>query len=154
MAGINIRTKGATGEREICSALNEIIVGVMMELGYAAPDKAIVQRNQNQTAVGGKDLSNTFDLAIEVKRQEQLAVNTWWAQCVRQAERNNEKPILIYRQNRMSWRVVLMVGLPLPGVNGSGTAITYARGEISWEHFLSWFKAYAKRKLMVEAPVT
>lgn len=149
---INIRTKGATGEREICAALNEIIVSVMMKLGYDIPDKAIVQRNQNQTAVGGKDLSNTFDLAIEVKRQEQLAVNTWWKQCVAQAERNNEKPVLIYRQNRMSWRVVMLVGLPLPGANGSGTAVMYVRGEFSWNDFLTWFRIYAERKLMNEAP--
>lgn len=152
MSSINIRNKGATGEREIANALNDILYEVLNELGMPLPVAPIIQRNQNQTAVGGKDLSNTFDLAIEVKRQEQLSVNTWWAQCVRQAERNNEKPILIYRQNRMSWRVVMMVGIPMPGANGSGTAIMNVRGEILWENFLTWFRTYAKRKLMYEDP--
>lgn len=149
---INVRTKGATGEREIANALNDILYEVLAELGMDKPDAPIIQRNQNQTAVGGKDLTNTFDLAIEVKRQEQLSVNTWWAQCVRSAERNKEKPVLIYRQNRMSWRVVMMVGIPLPGVNGSGMSIMNVRGEISWENFLTWFRTYSKRKLMFEDP--
>lgn len=148
--GINIRTKGATAEREICDTLNFIIRLCLQELGEPVPEKPIVQRNQNQTAVGGKDLSNTFDLAIEVKRQEQLSVNTWWKQCVSQAERNNEKPVLIYRQNRQSWRVVLIGQLSVPSLNGSGTALMQARCEISWEDFQSWFKVYAKRKIQTE----
>lgn len=148
--GIDIRTKGATAEREVCDALNAIIRHCLQELGEAVPDKPIVQRNQNQTAVGGKDLSNTFDLAIEVKRQEQLSVNTWWKQCVSQAERNNEKPVLIYRQNRQAWRVVMLGNLGLPSLSGSGEAHMKVRCEISWEDFKVWFTHYAKRKIQLE----
>ena len=104
--GINIRAKGAGGEREICDVLNSIIQDTMRILKF--PPKEVeaagrtVQRNQNQSAVGGNDLTNTFGLSIEVKRQEQLAINTWWAQCLAAANRNNEHPVLLYRQNGKS----------------------------------------------------
>ena len=54
--GINIRAKGAGGEREICDVLNSIIRDTMRILKL--PPKEVeaacrtVQRNQNQSAVG------------------------------------------------------------------------------------------------------
>jgi hypothetical protein len=106
---INIRAKGQTGEREIADMLNYIVYKLMKELKFPEQEclKGIstIQRNQNQSAVGGNDLTNCFGLSIEVKRQEQLSVNTWWKQCITAADRNNEMPVLIYRQNRKSWHV-------------------------------------------------
>lgn len=113
---INIRQKGQTGEREIASMLNFIVYSVMKEMDFPEEEclKGMqrIQRNQLQTAIGGNDLTDCFGFSIEVKRQEQLAVATWWNQCVAAAERNNETPVLIYRQNRKAWRVraVGMVG--------------------------------------------
>jgi hypothetical protein len=117
---INIRNKGQTGEREIADILNFIVYSVMKEKNFPEEEclKGIsrIQRNQNQSAVGGNDLTDCFGLSIEVKRQEQLAVSTWWTQCIAAANRNNEMPVLIYRQNRKAWRVraIGMVG----GVSG------------------------------------
>lgn len=147
---INVRQKGAEGEREVAKALEAIIRKAYNDLGYPLPDTAIVQRNQNQSAVGGSDLTNTYGLAIEVKRQEALSVNTWWKQCVASAERNGELPVLVYRQNRKAWHVVMRGELPLPAVNGSMGATMSVVMDISWEQFLQWFALYVKRKLLVE----
>lgn len=139
---INIRAKGQNGEREVQQALEPIVRRVMQQLGHPLPEKAIVQRNQNQSAVGGADLTGTFGLSIEVKRQESLSINTWWAQCVKAAQENNEIPVLLYRQNGKKWKAVLMVDVPL-----HNTAAMVLRAEISWDDFLGWFEVWVRRKL-------
>ena len=147
---INIRQKGAEGEREIYRLLNPAIQHVMTQLGYPQDqiDKAAtcVQRNQNQTAVGGNDLVGTFGLSIEVKRQEALSVNTWWKQCVDAAARNNEQPVLMYRQNGKKWRVVTYSYLPLPVAQGS--ALHQVRSEFSMDEFLEYFKVVVYHRLL------
>lgn len=148
MTTINVRQKGAEGEREVAKALNAVILRALNEQGHNVPDTDIVQRNQNQTAVGGNDLSNVFGLSVEVKRQEQLAINAWWAQCVAAAARNAETPVLIYRQNRKAWRVVMNAELPLPMAQGSYRAAKVCRVELSWDDFLEWFYQHVTRKLL------
>ena len=144
--GINIRAKGACGEREICDVLNSIIQDTMRILKF--PSKEVeaagrtVQRNQNQSAVGGNDLTNTFGLSIEVKRQEQLAINTWWDQCLAAANRNNEHPVLLYRQNGKKWRCVTIAYLELPNAK-----FTKVRVEMEFEEFKSWFHGWVREKL-------
>lgn len=147
MATINIRQKGANGERELATELNTAINVVKMQLGMTITADAIVQRNQNQSAVGGCDLVGTFGFAIEVKRQEQLNINTWWAQCVKSAEHLDEEPVLIYRQNGKKWRVVMLCELPVPGVNRKRVQ---ARCEISFEDFLEVFKAAVKDQFLFQ----
>lgn len=143
---INIRQKGAEGEREVYKALNPIIQRVMLELGFPAAEvnaaANAVQRNQNQSAVGGNDLTNTFGMSIEVKRQEALSINTWWKQCCEAAERNMEHPVLLYRQNGKKWRCVTTgyVELPLG-------KFSQARVEFGWETFLQWFEQWVRVKL-------
>lgn len=145
---INIRQKGAEGEREIYKALNPLIQKVMRDMGFPEDQvklaKNAVQRNQNQSAVGGNDLTNTFGLSIEVKRQEQLSVNTWWAQCEAAAERNDEHPVLLYRQNGKKWRCVTMAFLELPSQK-----FQYVRVEFDWDTFLKWFEKWVYEKLML-----
>lgn len=140
---INIRQKGQEGEREIQRALEPIVRDLMAKHGYPVPDKPVIQRNQNQSAVGGSDLSNTFGLCIEVKRQEQLAVNTWWAQCEKAARDNNERAVLLYRQNGKKWKCVLNAWLPLVG----NDAQRQSRVSIEWEDFLLWFEVWVTRCL-------
>lgn len=139
---INIRQKGQEGEREIQRALEPIIRKVMSEGGFPLPDKPIVQRNQNQSSVGGSDLSNTFGLAIEVKRQEQLSIGTWWKQCEKAAKESAEYPVLLYRQNGKKWKCVTLVWLTL-----HGGAQQQARAEMDWDSFLHWFEEWVRRKL-------
>lgn len=143
---IDVRQKGASGEREICDAMNFIIHNVMKNMGFPAEDclKAMssVQRNQNQSAVGGNDLTNTFGLSIEVKRQEALSINTWWKQCEAAAHRNNERPVLLYRQNRGKWKCITYVWIPLP--NGRSVQ---SRAEFDFDTFKEWFAHWVETKL-------
>ena len=143
---INIRQKGAEGEREVARSLNSIINAVLKAHNIPVPDKDVVQRNQNQSAVGGGDLSNVFGLSVEVKRQEQLAVNTWWAQCEASADRNNELPVLVYRVNRAKWRVVMYGELMLFSPTGTSRSMK-VRCEVEWEPFLQWFYHWVDAKI-------
>lgn len=148
---INIRQKGAEGERQVIKMLTPIIQDVMRALEFpedkiAAALKS-VQRNQNQSAVGGNDLSNTFGLSIEVKRQEQLAINTWWAQCEAAAQRNDELPVLIFKQNNKPWRFITWGFLHCPGTEGGWTSVR-ARVEFNEETFKKWFTEWVRGKLM------
>lgn len=143
---MNIRQKGFGAEREIATLLNGLVARAMRELGF--PPEAIaaaaktVQRNQNQSAVGGNDLTNTFGLGIEVKRQEQLSINTWWKQCCEGAQRNGELPVLLFRQNKQKWRCITLLELDCP--LGEGRTV---RAEIDLPTFEQWFVDWVKAKL-------
>jgi hypothetical protein len=147
---IDVRQKGAEGERQVYKMLNDIIVEVMAAMAFPAEDiekaKTMVQRNQNQSAVGGNDLTNTFGMSIEVKRQEQLSVNTWWEQCKKAAEKNNELPVLMYRQNRKPWRIRTYTFLHVPSKDG-GWGSVQAVAEFDEATFKSWFRAWVIGKL-------
>lgn len=143
---INIRAKGQNGEREIADMLNFIIHSEMKKMGFPEDQclKAMttVQRNQNQSAVGGNDLTNCMGLSIEVKRQEALSVNTWWKQCVAAAVRNNEMPVLMYRQNRKPWHVRTNAWVGLP--DGSHCQLHV---DFDIEQFKTWFSTWVRIKL-------
>jgi len=150
--GIDVRQKGAEGEREVAKILNAIIGEVMVAMAYPAEQVAAaqrsVQRNQNQTAVGGCDLTNVFGLAVEVKRQEQLSIGTWWRQCVAAAERNNELPVLMYRQNRKAWHVRTYAWLALPGAEpGSWSRQQKIVAEFDMDTFRQWFAQWVRGRL-------
>lgn len=142
---INVRTKGQEGEREVAKILNAIVATVRNEQKlpqYATQDE-LFQRNQNQSAVGGSDLSCPIPLEIEIKRQEQLSVNTWWKQCVASAERTGGIPILIFRQNRKAWRILMYGDIPLqPQGSSCYATLGPVRVEIDLDTFKSWFKNY------------
>lgn len=139
---INIRAKGQNGEREVQQALEAIVREAMLNLGYALPEKPIIQRNQNQSAVGGSDLVGTFGMCIEIKRQETLSVNSWWKQCSAAADYAGEHPVLLYRQNGKKWRCVTLGWLPL-----ASYSYYHARIEMDWETFLAWFRNWVVMKL-------
>jgi hypothetical protein len=147
---INSRTKGQTGERAIATKLNGIVVKVRQDrnLPVLNTNDLPFQRNQNQSAVGGDDLTNPYYLSIEVKRQEALSINTWWKQCVASAERFKGVPILVFKQNHKAWRVIMNGHLRLDPLHVQ----TYAsvgplRCEVTIEVFEEWFKNYYERWL-------
>jgi hypothetical protein len=154
--GINAQAKGKEGERQVARALNEVVGKVLQAQQW--PDDMVkaaekcIQRNQNQSAVGGSDLSNVFGLAVEVKRQETLSLEAWWRQCVDSAMRNKEIPVLVYRQNNKAWNVVMYLQNPLPVVQGVQGVAPYAsltvRAQMPWDEFLSWFEQWVHRKLL------
>lgn len=140
--GINIRQKGAEAEREVMKILNAIVQEVRTVNGLAefATEDLPFQRNQNQSAVGGDDLTNPFKLSIEVKRQEALSINTWWKQCVSSACRSDGYAILIFRQSRKPWRVMLSAPIPV----SPHVSIGPVRVEIDIDTFRTWFREYYK----------
>ena len=136
--GINIRAKGANGEREVATMMNDIVERVCKEEGLPLPPKPVIQRNQNQSAVGGSDLTNPFGYAIEVKRQETLAVNTWWKQCEVASAEFGGTPVVIYRQNgKRKWNVVMYAFLPV----WKSTGYVKARVTVDWDDFAQQFEA-------------
>jgi Holliday junction resolvase len=145
--GINIRAKGQNGERELQTVLESIVREQYAILGRVLPDKPIVQRNQNQSAVGGCDLVGTFGLAIEVKRQEALSINTWWQQTVISAQETGGIPVLLYRQNGKKWKCVVNAHLPLPLFDEYQVA--GVRCEIDFESFKQWFALHVRNSLLM-----
>lgn len=96
--GVSERNKGKSGERELGRLLGE-------RLGYD------VTRNLDQSRDGGCDLIGVGAFALEVKRQEKLALVSWWAQACEQAARAGLIPCLAYRQSRRPWRFILPLGV-------------------------------------------
>jgi hypothetical protein len=151
--GINIRAKGQVGEREIADDLNAIITVVRAQLGLPALTKPQVQRNQQQSAVGGCDLVGTYGFAIEVKRQETLSINSWWAQCLASAKALNGIPVLLFRQNakpgqRTKWRCITVAEFQ------GATAQSYFpfRVELDYDDFKEWFRWHVRANLRAEHP--
>lgn len=133
---VNARTKGAVGEREVAALLNKIVAKVRADQGFPVLEKRdeIFQRNQNQSAVGGSDLTNCLGLAIEVKRQQTLSIEAWWKQCIESATRVDGIPILIFRQNGKPWRVCMFGELPF--------SLVGVKCEITIDLFKQWFARY------------
>lgn len=130
---IRSRNKGKVGEREVCVMLRATVARAHVELGL--PPVVDIKRNLMQCAEGGYDIEGLPWLAIEVKRQERLEVERWWQQAVAQAERADRLPVLIYRQSRKKWRVVMYGGVqPMSAKNGW----SYMEVEIDIEAFLRW----------------
>jgi hypothetical protein len=145
---VNIRQKGFNAEREVAKILNGLVMDVMRSLGF--PEDRIIsaattiQRNQNQSAVGGADLSNTFGLAIEVKRHENCSgINGWWNQCVAAANRNGEIPVLLYRPSHSKWRCQTLMQPEYPTEDGR-----MFRAEMDFESFQMWFKDWVRLKIL------
>jgi len=87
------RNKGNAGERELFKLLSA-------ELGF------MVNRNLSQTRGGGADCIEIKGWAVECKRQEKLALSSWWQQTLDQCK-ENENPILFFRQSRYPWSAMI-----------------------------------------------
>ena len=93
------RTKGQCGEREFLKLLQSLL-----------NDRGVpctLQRNYDQTAVGGADCVGLPELAIEIKRHETLSIPAWWRQAINQAEKLDRIPVLAYRQSRKPWTILV-----------------------------------------------
>ena len=119
------RTKGASAEREVIKLLEPIV----REEGGG-----LLFRNLEQVRSGGHDIIGLDWLAIEVKRCETLAVDAWWAQAVQQAGADRI-PVLIYRQSRKAWTVVMWGGVTAPD-----RSLFHARVTITFYDFQQWLR--------------
>ncbi len=145
---INSRSKGRAGEQEVCRWLNSIAAEAYRSKGLEPPETPIFQRNQNQTAVGGSDITNPYSLCIEVKRHEQLAVDTWWQQCYEGSVAFGGIPVLLYRQNgKRKWRAVMMVHVPLP--NKEFYSFLPVRAELRHEDFERFLFSWVLDKIIL-----
>ena len=143
---IHVVNKGKEGEREVVRELAYIIEQcIKSEPGWDEETirtlREAPQRNQNQSAVGGGDI-NLLGISFEVKRQEALSVNAWWAQCVKSANRNGDVPVLLYRQNRKAWHVVMVAELRYSSSGSISDRVT-----IDFDTFKSWFYQWVKQKV-------
>lgn len=144
---VHARNKGANAEREVVRILNDIILRVIAANDHwddvsKASALACIQRNQMQSAIGGHDLNGVFGMSVEIKRVEQLNINSWWKQCVEQSERNKEHPVLLYRQSHQPWRCVTMGHAPLPGGR-----MSTMRVEMEQDAFTIWFYQWVYYKM-------
>lgn len=128
---VHVVNKGKNGEREVVNLLQPYVSRVYEGLGMEAPD---LLRNQMQTAVGGYDIVGLPWLALEVKRQEQLSLNAWWAQ-VTKAAKPEQVPVVIFRQNRQKWQVLMPAWL-----HTGGQGHMQIRAQCTLEDFLGWFE--------------
>lgn len=123
-------SKGKRGEREVVKLLQPIVDKVFGDRGLEIPK---MFRNQNQSALGGYDIDGIDWLALEVKRQENLSINSWWKQAVRQASME-QVPVLIYKQNHKKWKVQMFGYLDCGGMR------VKTKVEITLEAFLIYFE--------------
>lgn len=128
---VHVVNKGKNGEREVVNLLQPYVTRVYAGLGMEAPD---LLRNQMQTAVGGYDIVGLPWLALEVKRQEQLSLNAWWAQ-VTKAAKPEQVPVVIFRQNRQKWQALMPAWL-----HTGGQGHMQIRAQCTLEDFLHWFE--------------
>jgi len=117
------RNKGHDGEREMVRLLGAVVEEIV--------GRQMLKRNLNQTRDGGHDIAGLDFLALEVKRQETLDVESWWRQTLTQAEKaGGLTPVLVYRQNGRKWQV-MMLGEVGP---------IFCRVQISFEDFKRWLR--------------
>lgn len=100
MGGLRSKRKGASGEREAGKVLAEML-GLSENL----------QRNLGQARAGGCDHTGLSKWAIEVKRQETLALGAWWKQAQEQADALGRMPLVMFRQNNKPWRFLIPASL-------------------------------------------
>ena len=111
MGGSMSRDKGQRAERAAIKLLQPVVNKVYAKYGRDAP---VLQRNQLQSHMGGEDMVGLLWLALEVKHQEALNVEAWWAQCVKQCKGIRE-PVLLYKQNNVKWRVRIWAAIVVHG---------------------------------------
>lgn len=132
---MNIRNKGKRGEREVAELLDSTWEKIQRKKDPSGPILRIASTFHDK----GADLYSIEGLAIEVKRHETLNLNSWWRQAEIQADNLGAIPIVMYRQNRKAWSVMLPAYLLVVGA--SGYLIT------TWEVFEVWLEHYLSRSV-------
>lgn len=129
---VNSRAKGKQGEREVIAMLQPVVNSVYQEFQLEVPK---LKRDTTQADGGGSDIvgRGLHWMALEVKFHKEESVESWWAQCVRQAGRE-QVPILLYRTNNKPWKC-RMFGLLGTRSTGRTCPVT-----VSIEDFLAWFR--------------
>ena len=93
------RAKGQRGERELLALITKLLADRGHEL--------TLHRNHAQTECGGADCLDIPGVALEVKRQENIQIASWWRQAISQAKATSRLPVLGYRRNRADWAILV-----------------------------------------------
>ena len=93
MGKINSRAKGAVGERELASALNDV-------LGLQT------RRGQQYSGIEGEDVVGFPGVHVESKRVERLNIHEAMEQACRDAA-PGKVPAVFHRKNRKPWLVTV-----------------------------------------------
>jgi len=146
MGGKFSRSKGQRGERAVIAVLQPVVSKVYQAHGVHESDVPLLERNLMQANWGGHDIVGTgLDwLALEVKHQEVLSVGSWWEQAKLQAG-NIREPVLIYRRNRVKWRVVMFTWMDVEDLMALPVV-----SDISLEDFLVYFEARLRAEVASE----
>jgi len=103
MSRINVRSKGASGEREFCKWLLRTF-----------NLEELPTRNLEQVRSGGTDIILP-PFAFEVKRVEKPDWESFWCQSVIAARKLELEPIVAHRFNRKPWTFLISadcIGVP------------------------------------------
>ena len=133
---LNSRAKGQRAERKAIELLQPVVNKIFIEHGKQPP---ALERNLMQSMKGGYDIVGLEWLALEVKHHETLHVADWWNQACRQSK-ENQIPVLLYKQNRVVWRVVLY------GFIHSGERKVKCPCDVGIDAFLLWFELQLRIK--------
>ena len=98
MPKINVRAKGAQGEREFCMWLFE---------NFNVP---MPTRNLEQVRSGGTDIIDVEPFYFEIKRCETLNLDSWWYQVNRACKKAQDDsliPVVAFRKNRKPWEFLI-----------------------------------------------
>ena len=126
MGGRTSRTKGAAGERELCSRIHALTgVRLVRRLDQCRGGGHDLEPEPGDTSAAATWLRR---FAPEVKRHRAAApasVATWWAQAVRQADAAGLVPLLAYRADRAPWHVVVPLHALAPGTAPADDAVPH-----------------------------
>lgn len=103
MTRINVRTKGAVGEREAAAILQKVVDEVFTKCGHEPPK---LRRNVEQAQVGGEDLVGLPWYSFEIKRVERVDLDKWWAQTCIQAARKAPAASTAEAQRLGGWKAL------------------------------------------------
>ena len=138
---INAKSKGQRGEREVIQILQPIIDKVFEDADELNADNIpALQRNVDQVRGGGYDIVGIDFLALEVKCVETLALDKWFEQTKSQAGKD-QHPVLLYKQKRKGWRVVMFGFIPC------GNKKIRTNVNIEMSAFIVWFETMLKQSL-------
>lgn len=147
---VHAANKGKAGEQDIARRMNDIVEEEYVKAHGALPEGWVttVQRNQNQSAVGGDDLVGTFNFSIEIKNQKELSLNTWWKQSIASAARQGKQPVLIYKVFRKGWEVLMGGAIKHEAMNGRPAVYARcSRLQVSLDDFLDLWREVVRQSL-------
>lgn len=142
---INVRTKGAVGERELKDMFIALMQRVETELGIKGCSED-VKRNTLQSDRGGFDLVGLPLIAVECKRCETVELAKWFEQAKRQATRG-ELPVVIYRQNRRPWMARTYVALTAE----DASVLAWTVADFDGVAFFAYYEQLYRRFLLKSA---